>query len=229
MLVGPGAGAIGAGPDQGGGRADRRSRAARAGGADDRRRQAGAGLRARQHGPSRVHHPGPERTRRRPRRSCWPRRARTAYRAPHFVYAVRREAARLLGDENLLDRGGLRIDTTLQYDGYQRAAEKWARVAYDLDRLSDEQLAAALRRRGAGLDQAAAGPQHQQRRAGDAQLPDRGGDRLRRLGELLRRGHARAPAAVRRGGPGLSPVRLGLQADHLRHRLRARRAHARRP
>jgi penicillin-binding protein 1A len=64
------------------------------------------------------------------------------YRAPHFVYAVRREAARLLGDENLLDRGGLRIDTTLQYDGYQRAAEKWARVAYDLDRLNDQQLAA---------------------------------------------------------------------------------------
>jgi penicillin-binding protein 1A len=63
------------------------------------------------------------------------------YRAPHFVYAVRREAARLLGDENLLDRGGLQIDTTLQYDGYQRAAEKWARVAYDLDRLGDEELA----------------------------------------------------------------------------------------
>ena len=62
------------------------------------------------------------------------------YRAPHFVYAVRREAALLLGDENLLDRGGLRIDTTLQYGGYQRAAEKWARVAYDLDRLSDEAL-----------------------------------------------------------------------------------------
>ena len=52
-----------------------------------------------------------------------PQRA-NRYRAPHFVYAVRREAARLLGDENLLDRGGLRIDTTLQYDGYQRAAEK---------------------------------------------------------------------------------------------------------
>jgi membrane peptidoglycan carboxypeptidase len=69
-----------------------------------------------------------------------PQRA-NRYRAPHFVYAVRREAARLLGDENLLDRGGLRIDTTLQYDGYQRAAEKWARVAYDLDRLSDEALA----------------------------------------------------------------------------------------
>ncbi|HEX5578431.1 MAG TPA: transglycosylase domain-containing protein [Candidatus Limnocylindria bacterium] len=68
-----------------------------------------------------------------------PQRARR-YRAPHFVNAVRREAARLLGDENLLDRGGLRIDTTLQYDGYQRAAEKWARVAYDLDRLTDDQL-----------------------------------------------------------------------------------------
>ena len=70
-----------------------------------------------------------------------PQRA-NRYRAPHFVYAVRREAARLLGDENLLDRGGLRIETTLQYDGYQRAAEKWARVAYDLDRLNDEQLVA---------------------------------------------------------------------------------------
>ena len=70
-----------------------------------------------------------------------PQRA-SRYRAPHFVYAVRREAARLLGDENLLDRGGLRIDTTLQYDGYQQAAEKWARVAYDLDRLTDEQLVA---------------------------------------------------------------------------------------
>ena len=68
--------------------------------------------------------------------------ARQPYRAPHFVYAVRREAARLLGDENLLDRGGLRIDTTLQYDGYQRSAEKWARVAYDLDRLTDERLVA---------------------------------------------------------------------------------------
>src|SRR6185503_8091275 len=70
-----------------------------------------------------------------------PQRA-NRYRAPHFVYAVRREAARLLGDENLLDRGGLRIDTTLQYNRYQRSAEKWARVAYDLDRLTDEQLAA---------------------------------------------------------------------------------------
>ena len=49
------------------------------------------------------------------------------YQAPHFVYAVRREAAELLGDEDLLDRGGLRINTTLDYDGYQVSAEKWAR------------------------------------------------------------------------------------------------------
>jgi membrane peptidoglycan carboxypeptidase len=70
-----------------------------------------------------------------------PQRARR-YRAPHFVYAVRRAAADLLGNEDLLDRGGLRIDTTLQYRQYQVPAEKWAGVAYDMDRLSDERLAA---------------------------------------------------------------------------------------
>jgi membrane peptidoglycan carboxypeptidase len=70
-----------------------------------------------------------------------PQRSRR-YRAPHFVYAVRRAANDLLGNEDLLDRGGLRIDTTLQYRDYQVAAEKWAGVAYDLDRLSDARLAA---------------------------------------------------------------------------------------
>jgi membrane peptidoglycan carboxypeptidase len=70
-----------------------------------------------------------------------PQRSRQ-YRAPHFVFAVRRAAAELLGNEDLLDRGGLRIDTTLQYRDYQVAAEKWAGVAYDLDRLSDDRLVA---------------------------------------------------------------------------------------
>jgi membrane peptidoglycan carboxypeptidase len=64
------------------------------------------------------------------------------YKAPHFVYAVRRAAADLLGNEDLLDRGGLVITTTLDYNGYQVSAEKWAGVAYDLDRLSDEELTA---------------------------------------------------------------------------------------
>ena len=45
--------------------------------------------------------------------------------------------------------------------------------------------------------------------------------------QLLRRGDARPPAELRRGGPGLPAVGLRLQADHLRHRLRARRDHAR--
>ncbi|HET7520150.1 MAG TPA: transglycosylase domain-containing protein, partial [Candidatus Limnocylindria bacterium] len=62
------------------------------------------------------------------------------YRAPHFVFAVRRAAAELLGNEDLLDRGGLTIDTTLQYRDFQRSAEKWAGVAYDMDRMSDERL-----------------------------------------------------------------------------------------
>ena len=64
------------------------------------------------------------------------------YKAPHFVYAVRRAAADLLGNEDLLDRGGLVITTTLDYKGYQVAAEKWAGVAYDLSRLSDDELTA---------------------------------------------------------------------------------------
>ncbi|MEX0710181.1 MAG: transglycosylase domain-containing protein [Chloroflexota bacterium] len=64
------------------------------------------------------------------------------YKAPHFVYAVRRSAAELLGGEDLLDRGGLVITTTLDYNGYQVSAEKWAGVAYDLDRLTDEELIA---------------------------------------------------------------------------------------
>ncbi len=62
------------------------------------------------------------------------------YRAPHFVYAVRREANELLEGEDLLDTGGLTIHTTLDYRGYQRVAEKWARIGYDMDRLSDERL-----------------------------------------------------------------------------------------
>jgi membrane peptidoglycan carboxypeptidase len=70
-----------------------------------------------------------------------PQRTRP-YRAPHFVYAVRRAAQELLGSEDLLDRGGLVIETTLQYRDYQRSAEKWAGIAYDLDRLSDERLIA---------------------------------------------------------------------------------------
>jgi membrane peptidoglycan carboxypeptidase len=65
-----------------------------------------------------------------------------SYKAPHFVYAVRRAVADLLGSEDLLDRGGLVITTTLDYRGYQVSAEKWAGVAYDLSRMTDEELTA---------------------------------------------------------------------------------------
>jgi len=64
------------------------------------------------------------------------------YKAPHFVYAARREVAELLGSEDLIDIGGLTITTTLDYDGYQVSAEKWAGVAYDLSRMTDEELVA---------------------------------------------------------------------------------------
>ena len=62
------------------------------------------------------------------------------FRAPHFVYAVRREANELLEGEDLLDTGGLRIHTTLDLEGYQVVAEKWARIGYDMDRMTDEEL-----------------------------------------------------------------------------------------
>jgi len=68
--------------------------------------------------------------------------ATTNYKAPHFVYAVRRAAADLLGGEDLLDREGLTIITTLDYLGYQAYAEKWAAVAYDLNRMTDAELTA---------------------------------------------------------------------------------------
>lgn len=64
------------------------------------------------------------------------------FKAPHFVYAVRRAAADLLGDEQPLDSDGLKIITTLNYKGYQTAAEKWTMVAYDMDRMTGAQLAA---------------------------------------------------------------------------------------
>jgi len=73
-----------------------------------------------------------------------------AYLAPHFVYAVRREAGDLLEGEELLDTGGLRVITTLDYEGYQRSAEKWAQIGYDLDRLSDEELVATYGEAAAG-------------------------------------------------------------------------------
>ena len=63
------------------------------------------------------------------------------YLAPHFVFAARREASELLDGEQALDTDGLRIYTTLEYNGYQVVAEKWARLAYDLDRLTEEELA----------------------------------------------------------------------------------------
>ncbi len=72
------------------------------------------------------------------------------YLAPHFVYAVRREAGDLLEGEELLDTGGLRIITTLDYEGYQRSAEKWAQIAYDLDRMSPEDLIATYGEAAAG-------------------------------------------------------------------------------
>ncbi|HEY6609356.1 MAG TPA: transglycosylase domain-containing protein, partial [Candidatus Limnocylindria bacterium] len=63
------------------------------------------------------------------------------YLAPHFVFAVRREAGELLEGEQALDTDGLRIVTTLDYNGYQVVAEKWAQLGYDLDRLTEEELA----------------------------------------------------------------------------------------
>ena len=144
--------------------------------------------------------PRPSATRRPPRRSCSRRPQTAQYKAPHFVYAVRRAAAELLGNEDLLDRGGLRHQHHARLQRLPGQSPRSGRgVAYDMDRLTDEELVAKYGEAALALDQAAPGPQHQQRRAGDDQLPDRRGAGLRRLGQLLRRGDAGAPAAVRRG------------------------------
>ncbi len=62
------------------------------------------------------------------------------YKAPHFVYAVRAAANDLLGGEQLLDSGGLTITTTLDYNGYQAYAEKWAAIAYDMNHMTAAEL-----------------------------------------------------------------------------------------
>jgi membrane peptidoglycan carboxypeptidase len=64
------------------------------------------------------------------------------YKAPHFVYAVRAAANDILGGEELLDSGGLTVTTTLNYNGYQVFAEKWAAVAYDMNHMTNAQLTA---------------------------------------------------------------------------------------
>ena len=72
------------------------------------------------------------------------------YLAPHFVYAVRREAGDLLEGEELLDTGGLRIVTTLDYEGYQRRPRSGPR-SLDLDRSRRGMVETTARRRpGAG-------------------------------------------------------------------------------
>ena len=149
--------------------------------------------------------------------------ADNAFRAPHFVYAVRREANELLEGEDLLDTGGLTIYTTLDYRGYQRFAEKWARIGYDMDRLSDEQLVERY-----GEEALAWIKQLQGRNINNDAIVTvnyRTGAVLAYVGsaELLRRGDAGAPAELRRHRSGLPPVRVRLQADHVCHGLRDRR------
>ena len=87
------------------------------------------------------------------------------YLAPHFVFAVRREATELLDGEDLLDTGGLRIYTTLDYEGYQVFAEKWARHRLRHGPHDRGGARREVRRGGAVVDHAAPGPEHQQRRA----------------------------------------------------------------
>ena len=147
----------------------------------DRHRRSSCGTSSSTRCSSRTSSPRSSTTRRSPRRSSSPRPQNNAYLAPHFVYAVRREANELLEGEDLLDTGGLRIYTTLDYEGYQVSAEKWARHRLRHGPLTDERARRALRRAGAGLDQAAPGSQHQQRRPRDGQLPHRRRARLRRV------------------------------------------------
>jgi membrane peptidoglycan carboxypeptidase len=71
--------------------------------------------------------------------------ARAQYKAPHFVWAVRAELAEKLcsGEPTCpaLERGGLRVITTLDWD-VQQLAEKWVTAAILLPKESDPEAAA---------------------------------------------------------------------------------------
>ena len=140
---------------------------------------------------------------------------------------MRRAAADLLGDEQPLDSDGLKIVTTLNYKGYQTAAEKWTMVAYDMDRMTSAQLAAKY-----GQDALRWIGQLQGRNINNAamvSLDYRTGAILAYVGSANYYGEA-TPAHQPNFdvvGQGYRQSGLRLQADHVRDRLRAWRADAR--
>ena len=138
---------------------------------------------------SRVHHPGA--VRRGGRRGDRPRAA-AKQRVPGAALRVRRPAR---GGRAARGRGPARHRRPAhphhaRLRGLPGHRREVGRIGYDMDRLTDEELIEKYGEAALALDQAAPGPQHQQRRDRDGQLPHRRRARLRRQRELLRRGDA---------------------------------------
>ena len=146
-----------------------------------------------------------------------------AWKAPHFVWQVRRDLGQMLCPDTptdcpKVDTGGYKVITTLDWT-MQKTAEKWVYVAA---RAPNAKNPSAHPRQpqdpalGAVLDPGPARPQHQQRGGRGRGLPDRRDPRLRRVGQLHLEGQQEVPAAVRRPVRRLAPARVGDQADQLR-------------
>ena len=150
-----------------------------------------------------------------------------AWKAPQFVFQVRRELGQLLCPDSptdcpKVDTGGYKVITTLDYT-MQKTVEKWVYVAARAPNAKDPSAILAQPQDPQVrpvLDPRPARPQHQQRRGRGRRLPDRRDPRLCRLGQLHVQGQQEVPAPVRRPVRRLAPARFGDQADQLpdRHR-----------
>ena len=156
------------------------------------------------------------------------------YRAPHFMWQVRRQLEQILGvgrrgrDRRLPGHH----DARLARPAARRALARRRRPSRPTCRgTGDAPARTSSRSRSAdrGWINAPARQGPPQRRARRARLPDRRRARLRRQRRLLPR-RPRQPAVraqVRRGGRRRPPAGLGVQADPLRDRVRAQGPDAR--
>ena len=149
--------------------------------------------------------------------------------APHFVWAVRDELTkRLCGDESEtcveLDRGGLRVTTTLDVN-LQKTAEKWVRASTIIPHAKDP-VAAAKAAGFKTFEPWMKNLRDKNLRNGALVAYDyQTGELVAYVGSASYyavSSKPAPPAAVRRHRPGLSPAGLGVQAVQLRRRHQRR-------
>ena len=154
------------------------------------------------------------------------------WQAPHFVWRVRDELfTKLCGEDATcpqLDRGGLRITTTLDLE-VQKTAEKWVKAAAVVPFQDNPRQAA--KRLGLKYEDWMANLADKRLRNGALVAMDyQTGELIAYVGsaDYYSTKHNEAlPAEVRRGRERLPPAGFGVQAVQLRDRDRLRQAHGR--